>query len=270
MSFSEAAARLKQLRGAPEQGEVPGEKRVDYEELYRLRARILGVLIRDARLARGRTVEACAASLGIPAAELVAWEHGEASPSLPQLELLAYDLSVPISHFWSTQTLTGNHSPAPFQQDEYATLRHRVVGALLRQARTKADLSVEALAERSGIPAAQLAAYELGEQAIPLTELTSLASATNVSLNFFLESSNRIGSWLERQEDFRQFVQMPATMRDFVSNPVNVSFVELAMWFSELSVDDLRGLAESILHLSRLDKAEMKRIAESILNNITL
>jgi len=42
------------------------------------------------------------------------------------------------------------------------------------------------------------------------------------------------------------------------------------MWFSALNVDELRGIAESILHLSRLEASKMRQIAESILNDITL
>lgn len=271
MSFSDVAARLGKARGdKQDDGGPPEAKPVDYAELYRVRAHMVGLLIRDARLARGRSVAACAQALGITQEALLAWEHGDSAPSLPQLELLAYELGVPVSHFWGTQTLTGNQPPAAFLQHEYTTLRNRIVGALLRQARANAELSHEVLAEQTGISAAQLAAYELGEKAIPLTELISLASATRVSLNVFLESNNRIGAWLEQQENFQQFATMPDAMRDFVSNPVNSSFVELAMWFSDLNVNDLRGIAESILHLTRLDQDDMQRIAEGILNNITL
>ncbi len=273
MSFSDMsgdlAARLKAAREA-KAGAASAEKPVDFKELYTLRARILGVLIRDARLAKGCTVEECAASLGLNPQTLTAWELGQAHPSLPELELLAHELGVPISHFWSTETLTGNAQPNPLPQAEYVALRNRVVGALLRKARIEADLTPEALAAKTGIPAGTIDAYELGREPIPLTELTSLASATGVSLSYFLEDTNRIGRWIERQEHFRNFSQMPEDIRAFLSNPTNASFVELAMWFSEMEVEDLRGIAESILHLSRLEPEELRRIAEGILNNITL
>ena len=42
------------------------------------------------------------------------------------------------------------------------------------------------------------------------------------------------------------------------------------MWFSTLGADELRGIAESILNLSRLEAARMRQIAEDILNDITL
>ncbi len=269
MSFSEIAERLKKQR--EEQGGAPlPDRPVDFPELYTLRARILGLLIRDARLAKGCSVEDCAASLEISPQTLLAWELGEASPSLPQLELLSFELGVPVNHFWSTQTLTGNSHPDVLPQDEYLALRDRVVGASLRQARAAAELSVEELAEKTGIAAEKIQAYELGQAPVPLTELTSLASATNVSLRHFLDSAGRVGHWLALQEEFQRFSQMPEEIRAFVSNPVNASFIELAMWLSQLEVDDLRGLAESILYLSRLNAQDFRRIAEGILNNITL
>jgi transcriptional regulator with XRE-family HTH domain len=263
------AARMKAAREA-KTAIVGEEKPVDFQELYALRARILGVLIRDARLAKGASVEEAAASLGILPQTVTAWELGQAHPSLPELELLAHELGVPVSHFWATETFTGNNPTLPLPQAEYVALRNRVVGALLGKASADAGLTPEMLAEKTGIPIEKITAYEMGQAPIPLTELTSLASATHVTLNHFLESGNRVGRWLELQENFKHFSEMPEAMQTFLSNPVNASFIELAMWFSELGVEDLRGIAESILHLSRLEPAELRRIAEGILNNITL
>ncbi len=275
MSFSDAAARLKKARAdtqaaietaAAQATERPPEKPVDFKELYLLRARIVGVLIRDARLARGRTVEACAEALAIAPETLVAWELGEATPDLPQLEILANYLDVPVSHFWSTQTLTRDGKTGFFAQQEYVELRQRVIGLLLRKARTDAGLSLEDLAARSGLSAEQLNAYELGQQPIPLVELMTLASATNVSLRYFLDEASRIGRWLEQQEDFKRFSEMPDEMRAFLSNPVNASFVELAMWLRQLDVDELRGIGEMVLTLTRLKTEDLRSIAEGILN----
>jgi transcriptional regulator with XRE-family HTH domain len=275
MSFSDAAARLKKARADTQAAietataqatERPPEKPVDFKELYLLRARIVGVLIRDARLARGRTVEACAEALAIAPETLVAWELGEATPDLPVLEILANYLDVPISHFWSTQTLTRDGKTGFFAQEEYVALRQRIIGLLLRKARTDAGLSLEDLATRSGLSAEQLNAYELGQQPIPLVELMTLASATNVSLRYFLDEASRIGRWLEQQEDFKRFSEMPDAMRAFLSNPVNASFVELAMWLRQLDVDELRGIGEMVLTLTRLKTEDLRSIAEGILN----
>lgn len=272
MSFSDVSGDLaKRLKQKNEAKHKPiEEKPVDYQELLTLRARILGTLIRDARTAKGYTVEECAHSVGVPPQRFTRWEHGDADPSLPQLELLAYELGVPVSHFWSMQTLTGNDGKPALPRDEYVALRGRVVSVLVKQAREEAGLSPEAVAEQTGIPAETLQRYESGAVPIPLAALTSISTTTEVPLTYFLERSSRVGEWLVLQEQFNRFREMPEYLQEFLSNPTNASFVELSYWFSQLDVKDLRGIAESILHLSRIKQDELREIAEGILNNITL
>ena len=273
MSFSDISGNLAERLKKKREGDAPAQqpdRPVDFKELYALRARIHGLLIRDARLARGRSIEDCAERLGIEPQTFEAWELGLEHPSLPDLELLAYDLGVPISHFWSNQTLSGNGVERRLAQDEYLTVRNRMVGVQVAQAREAAGLSVDDLAEKSGLPARKLITYERGEAAIPLAELTTLASACGVSLNHFWDNHNRVGHWLDTQESFQHFNALDAETRAFLSNPTNMSFIKLAMWFSKLGADELRGIAESILHLSRLEASRMRQIAEDILNNITL
>jgi transcriptional regulator with XRE-family HTH domain len=273
MSFSDIsgslADRLKKKREQHEPAQQP-EKPVDFKALYALRGRIHGLLIRDARLARGLSVEVCAQLIGITPATLQAWETGAGHPSLPELELLAYELGVPVSHFWANKTLSGNQAPAPLVQPEYVALRNRIIGVQLQQARQEAGLSAAELAKKSGLALDKLQAYEAGQASVPLAELTTLASTTGVSLSHFMERPNRVGQQLAMQEDFQRFQEMDADMRAFITNPTNASFIQLAMWFSEMDVNDLRGLAESILYLGRLDGDAMRQIAESILNDITL
>lgn len=261
------AARLKKKQ--QQEGKPDADKPVDFDELYVLRARMLGVLIRDARLAKGRTLEECAAWVAVDPQTLHLWEIGDATPSLPQLEVLAYQLAVPISHFWTDTTLTGNSGRTALAEREYLDLRQRIVGALLAKMRSEAGLSPDELAAQIGIPVEKISAYELGEEPIPMIELTSLAAALNISMTCFLETKNRVGQLLALQEAFRNFNEMPDEMRAFVSNPVNASFVELAMWLSNLEAADLKGIAESILNLSRLNSSELGQIAGKMLD-ITL
>lgn len=271
MSFDDIAGdladRLKKKAGG---SAAPAEEKpTNFPELYALRARMLGVLLQDARLAKGQTLEGCAVWVGVPPQQIHAWEIGDATPSLPQLEVMAYHLGVPISQFWSQDTLTGNNGYVRPPRGEYIELRQRIVGALLRKARADADLTLEALAEQTGLTAAQIDSYELGEAAIPMTELVSLASAVDVSLSYFIDAANRVGQLLSLQENFKHFTEMPEDMQTFVSNPTHASFIELAMWLGKLDVRDLRGIAESVLNLSRLDPQQLSQIAEKMLD-ITL
>ncbi len=246
MSFDDLAARFRQRAGKNAQHE---EKPTDFAELYLVRARILGVLIRDARQALHMPPEVCAERVGVSVETLQQWELGESSPSLPQLELLAYTLGVPISHFWGTDTILQQEKQR-VDIEEYLAVRNRLVGAVLRAARERANLSTEQLAAKAGVPAASITAYELGQRPIPTTILATLASACNVSMSYFLENGNRIGKFLLLQEDMKRFSELPDDVRKFVSAPVNRPYLELAQKIARLGSDELRRIAEAILEIT--------------------
>ena len=84
MSFEDFAARMKARRDTTE--ESAGEQVYDFEESYRIRAKMLGVLLRDARQSAARTIEDCARLLNVMPDLIERWEYGEQVPALPQLE----------------------------------------------------------------------------------------------------------------------------------------------------------------------------------------
>jgi len=245
MSFNDLAARFRQRAGKAAKEEKPP----DFEELYLVRARILGVLIRDARQAAHMPPEACAERVGVSVETLTEWEMGKSTPSLPQLELLAYTLGVPISHFWGTETMLQQEKHR-VDTAEYVAVRNRLIGAVLRAARERANLSTEQLAAQAGVPAASIQAYELGQRPIPTTVLATLASACNVSMSYFLENGNRIGQFLLLQEDMQRFSELPDDLRKFVASPVNQPYLELAQKIARLGSDELRRIAEAILEIT--------------------
>lgn len=246
MDFSDIASRLRKHSDDKKQEQAPR----NFDELYLLRARILGVLIRDARQAAGLSQGECAAPIGVSAETMNSWELGKSMPSLPQVELLAYTLDMPISHFWGTETLLEQNERRRIDADEYVLLRARLIGALLRAARLERNLTPETLAAEAGIPVSQVNAYELGARPIPLPVLTSLAQACHVNLSYFLENGNRVCGFLNLQEDLKRFAELPEAMRHFVASPVNQSYIELAMRLSSMSTDQLRGVAEAILSIT--------------------
>ena len=65
-----------------------------------IRAKKLGILIRDARIKSGKSIENCAQAMGLSPEELTAIEFGDMPATLPELEMLAYFLEVPLEHFW--------------------------------------------------------------------------------------------------------------------------------------------------------------------------
>lgn len=226
------------------------EKPYDHEESYRLRGKMLGILIRDARLNAARTVEDCARLLNVAPEVITSWEYGEAVPNLPQLELLAYYLDVPITHFWGDQTMEVDKEQKKTVQGEYMQLRHRMIGALLRQAREEQDISLEALADASQIPLDTLQAYEVGDVPIPMHHLSVLSGHVHRNMDYFLEASGYIGELLKIREEWKRFTDLDPEIREFAANPLNVAFIKIAITFSKMPAEELRKAGEGLLDIA--------------------
>jgi transcriptional regulator with XRE-family HTH domain len=244
--FKEISARFKQAHEAADDApHVP-----DFAESFRIRAKMVGVLLRDARLKAGRSLDDCARLLRASAEQVERWEYGEEAPSLPQLELLAFYLDVPISHFWGVDTLESASDDPMSAQSEYLALRDRMIGALLRIAREEAGVTPEALSAETGVPAEQIVQYEMGEAGVPMHELSVLSNTLKKNISYFLESGSHLGDWLAMREEWKDFTRLPPDIRQFAANPLNIGFLEIAILFSQMPADKLRRVGESVLNIS--------------------
>jgi transcriptional regulator with XRE-family HTH domain len=216
-----------------------------------LRTKKLGVLIKDARMSARRTPEECAKAMGVSKGTFRSYEEGKKAPSLPELELLAYYLRLPIDHFWGKASLSGEQPVSePLDLARLVELRQRMIGALLRQQRTNADLSLKALADQIGIPSTRLKAYELGERPIPLPELEALMSALSTRIENFFDQNGPIGGWITDEKFIRQFLQLPKDLQAFICQPVNRPYLDLARKLSGMSNEQLRSVAEGLLDIT--------------------
>lgn len=216
-----------------------------------IRRRKLGLLIRDARLAHRKTITECAEAIGVSPAIMRAYEDGRRSPSLPELEVLSYYLDLTIQHFWSKEAL----SDAPSRVEELnlpvlVGLRQRIVGALLRQRRLDASLSLKALSEETGISTSRLTSYELGEKPIPVPELEACMSILGGRIETLLDQAGPIGQWMTQQRAIQDFLKLPPEIQAFVSMPVNRPYLELARTLSSMSTEKLRSVAEGLLDIT--------------------
>lgn len=249
MSFNDISAKMKAKR-AKKQANQPESREYNFEESYKIRGKMLGVLMRDARLNAARTIEDCARLLHVTPEMVGAWELGDEVPSLPQLELLAYYLDVPVSHFWGMETLKKSRNDTADKQPQYIVLRNRMIGALLRQAREEAGVSQEELSETSGVAQERIAQYEMGEVAVPMHELAVLSSGVQKNVNHFLETDSQIGELLEMREAWKHFTELPDDVREFASNPVNIGFIHIALMLSQMPTDRLRQVGASIVEIT--------------------
>jgi transcriptional regulator with XRE-family HTH domain len=220
-------------------------------EAWTLRQKIIGVLLRLARLEAGKSLKECGQVLDLSSGVVSSIERGKRGISLPELELLAYYLGVSLDHFFNNQITLSSPSPEEVPGAEVLTLRQRIIGVLLRQARLDMDLSQAELAKRVGLPKSRLSQYEQGEKPIPLVELEELAGALDVPLSHFLdEGVGPVGEQQQREKEWRQFAALPPEVRAFVVQPVNLSYLQLAMRLSDVPAGGLRDIAASLLDIT--------------------
>lgn len=217
---------------------------------HTIRAKKLGVLIRDARMTAGRSLPDCAAAMGVGVEIYEAFELGDQSPSLPELEFLAYYLDIPLEHFWDEETLSARLDKNRVDVQKLAMVRQKVIGVLLRKARLEAQKTLEDIAQSAEMPVEDLEAYEYGELPVPLPVLEQLLGILNRDLREFQDRKGPVGVWFIQQRALQDFRELPPELQEFVSKPINRPYLELAQRLSEMSVDKLRGVAEGLLEIT--------------------
>lgn len=216
-----------------------------------IRTKKLGVLIRDAREFRRKTIPECAAAVGVTPATWRAWEEGRKAPSLPELEILAFSLSLPVAHFWGRDARSDDREPTSnINLPALVAVRQRMIGALLRKSREQVSVPLRVVAEQTGIPVSRLHAYEMGERPIPLPELEVLADVLGNRIETYLDKTGPVGLWMTEQKSIAAFLQLPREVQEFVTKPVNLPYLELAMKLSTMSTEKLRSLAENLLDIT--------------------
>ncbi len=211
----------------------------------------LGVLLYDARQVTRRSIEECAEAMGISPETYRSYEDGEAAPSLPQMESLAFFLDLPIEHFWESEALSESSSNEIIQNsDRLAKIRNRIIGTRIKILRTERNLTLDAMAAATSISAEKLLACEEGKVPVALPELEVIAAVLETRVESFFDDHGAIGAWRTRQNAIQKFLDLPEQHQQFILQPVNRPYLELAMRLSELSVEKLRGIAEGLLEIT--------------------
>ncbi len=218
------------------------------EQALALRAKMLGATLRMARLSAGRSLREVAAFLGVSPSTLTSYETGRKSISLPELELLAFHLDVPLRRF-RPQAPSAPETPA-LNPAVLLPLRHRMIAALLRSHRLEAGLSVKQLAEAAHLRPGRISAYERGDRPVPLPHLEALATALGRSVEEYIDRQGPIGEWDSSLRALESLQQLPSDLREFFMDPANRTYLRLAKQLSELSVDKLRLVAQGLLDIT--------------------
>jgi transcriptional regulator with XRE-family HTH domain len=215
-----------------------------------LREKKLGLLIRDARMAERRSVKECADALGIKTSIFRAYEEGRKAPSLPELETLVFYLKLPITQFWGKEIRSDETTVESLDTARLITLRHRMIGATLRQERTRVNMSIRHLSAETGITQAAIKAYELGEKPVPVPQLEIILGVMGSRIETFFDQNGPVGQWMTSQRAMQKFLELPEEMQNFVCQPVNRPYLELAIKLSDMSREKLRSVAEGLLDIT--------------------
>jgi len=220
-------------------------------EVTELRNRILGILIRSARDQTRASRRECAAALGVSVTRFANYENGTRAISLPELELLARYLETPMSAFRATASLNESAKESQLPNPElFLPLRHRIVGARLRQLRLGKDFTQANVAELLGCSASTISDYEYGRRAVPVADLEVLCRGMGVALEYFMDRDSEVGSWHRANSEFEALKQLSPELREFVLRPINQSYLDLAMKLSKMPAGQLRAIAEGLLEIT--------------------
>ena len=224
------------------------EKHQLIDQLFRKK---LGILLRNAREINKVTQEECAQVVGVSIDDFEAFETGESSLSLPQLEIIAYYLNIPLQHFLGN-TLYPEKVVFPEESDlnTFYQLRHKKIGTKLQSFREEKQMVPEDMLKNSQLTEEEYLAFESGDQLVPLQTLNSFAYALGVPLKVFLAESGKIGTWHQEQKAVKTLAGIPNELEEFLINPSNEPYLRLAMHLSQLSADRLRAIAEGLLEIT--------------------
>ena len=210
-----------------------------------LRAKMLGALMREARLEAGKSLKATAALIGTGSSTLASYEHGRKSISLPELEILAFHLDIPLRHFLATSTVTLDEE-REINPEIMVMLRQRMIGAMLRKARNERDLSIRQFAERVDMPPSRISAYERGERPISIPDLESLLNVLEIQMEAIMNHEGPIGEWHRNQRSFERFTRLPQELRDFFNQPGHEPYLRIAQRLSQLDLDNLDSVLQAM------------------------
>ena len=218
-------------------------------QTIQLRTKMLGAVLRQARLSAGRSLKETAAAIGVSSAVLSSYERGRRGISLPELELAGYQLGVSLGQFLHPSRGEAKKK-TDFNPAVMVSLRQHYIGAMVRSHRTEAEMTVRDLAKRCGIPAGRLTLYEQGERPIPVAELEAIADALGRDLAEYQDTRGPIGEWEAAERGLEALLRLPADLREFIRSPKSEPYLRMALKMSDIPVDKVRTMGEGFLEIT--------------------
>jgi transcriptional regulator with XRE-family HTH domain len=217
-----------------------------------IRNKIIGALVKRARLKAGESQRACAEFLGCSVFAFSQYERGQKGLSLPQLEALAYLFDVPAASLWDE----AHEQPADLKDEllpiaQMMALRRRILAVEFRQCRRAAGLTQREMGQLLGCSANMISQYERSRRDIPLADLEVVSEECGHALADFLDDETiPLSRAAEERLALARVKELSPEVRDFVLKPSNALYLRIAMTLSALKTDSLRQIAETLLEIT--------------------
>jgi len=225
---------------------------MDASQAISIRNRIIGILVKRARLNAGKSQRECAEFLGCSSFTFRQYEQGKKGMALPQLEALAYYFDLPVASLWDERQPEVAEQPAEsLPVEQMMVLRRKMLAVQFRQWRQASGLTQGEWGEILGCSANIVSQYERGKRDIPFAELEAAAEQSGASVgDLFDEQSIPMSPLAQERQALTRLNELPPDLRDFVLNPTNALYLRVAMLLSALKADSLRQIAETILDIT--------------------
>jgi transcriptional regulator with XRE-family HTH domain len=215
-----------------------------------IRSKKLGILIKDARLFIGKTKKECGQMIGISGGAFNSIENGKRSISLPELEILANNFSLPIKYFFQDELQTEKDQSDLLFNPEETNSSNIKIGEVISQAFSESNMTYKELLEKTGISGSRMKKYQRGDSAVPIPELEILCNLFNIWIYDLIDDSTGSGKKAIENQAVEAFRKLDPALQDFISKPVNNPYLEVAKKLSSLSSEQLRSIAEGLLEIT--------------------
>ena len=216
-------------------------------QLLSIKAKKFGVRLAAFRQKKGLSTEVLSLWTGISNEKLQDIEHGDSTVTLPEIELIAMKLG------FSTETLIAGdlQDLIATKMDEgavkqYAGLRDRMIALNLRKTRLDQNKSLESISAQCGLEPNELDQFESGSKPVPVPILELLCTEYQIPLLSLIPQKPES----DPSSTSESYENLPEEVAEFVNNPANLPYLELARKLSELDAAKLRSIAEGLLEIT--------------------
>jgi transcriptional regulator with XRE-family HTH domain len=136
-------------------------------------------------------------------------------------------------------------------EQQYTSLRDRIVALILRKTRMEQDKPLETIAAQCELEPEELEQFENGSSPVPLPILEILCAEYQIPvLSLTSQKPSSKPSPSAEVTSTQSNENLPEEVAEFVNNPANLPYLELARKLSDLDAAKLRSIAEGLLEIT--------------------